>query len=276
MRGVTVRDALDGARTAIGASASQSPALDAELLLAFALGVDRAALITDPQREVTGPPVRLFQDLVRRRSVGHEPVAYLVASKGFRSIELEVDSRVLVPRPETELLVELALALPQAARVLDVGSGSGAIALALKQERPDLTVCGSDISAKALELARRNAERLELDVEFFEADLLTGIAGQWDAILSNPPYIAESQRAALPVEVIGHEPELALMAGADGLDVIRPLISAAAQSKARLLAIELGAGQAGAVAQLVAAAGFTKVAAHADLAGIERVIVGER
>ena len=107
MRGVSVRDALDGARTAIGASGSPSAALDAELLLAFALGVDRAALITDPQREITGPPVRVFQDLVRRRSVGHEPVAYLVASKGFRSIELAVDSRVLVPRPETELLVEI-------------------------------------------------------------------------------------------------------------------------------------------------------------------------
>lgn len=276
MRGVTVRDALDGARTAIGASGSESPALDAELLLAFALGVDRAALITDPQREVVGPPVRVFQDLVRRRSVGHEPVAYLVASKGFRSIELAVDSRVLVPRPETELLVELALGLPQAARVLDVGSGSGAVALALKQERPDLIISGSDISAAALELARGNARRLGLDVEFLEADLLAGLGTDWDAILSNPPYIAEIERSTLPIDVIGHEPELALMAGADGLDVIRPLIIAAAQSEARLLAIELGAGQAGAVAELVAAAGFTTVVAHADLAGIERVVVGER
>ena len=276
MRGVSVRDALDGARTAIGASGSESPALDAELLLAFALGVDRAALITDPQREVVGPPVRVFQDLVRRRSVGHEPVAYLVASKGFRSIELVVDSRVLVPRPETELLVELALELPQAARVLDVGSGSGAVALALKQERPDLLISGSDISAAALELARANARRLGLDVEFLEADLLAGLGTGWDAILSNPPYIAESERSTLPIDVIGHEPELALMAGADGLDVIRPLIIAAAQSEARLLAIELGAGQAGAVAELVAAAGFTTVVAHADLAGIERVVVGER
>lgn len=276
MRGVTVRDALDGARTAIGASGSESPALDAELLLAFALGVDRAALITDPQREVVGPPVRVFQDLVRRRSVGHEPVAYLIASKGFRSIELAVDRRVLVPRPETELLVELALGLPQAARVLDVGSGSGAVALALKQERPDLIISGSDISAAALELARGNARRLGLDVEFLEADLLAGLGTGWDAILSNPPYIAEIERSMLPIDVIGHEPELALMAGADGLDVIRPLIIAAAQSEARLLAIELGAGQAGAVAELVAAAGFTTVVAHADLAGIERVVVGER
>jgi release factor glutamine methyltransferase len=276
MRGVSVRDALDGARTAIGASGSQSPALDAELLLAFALGVDRAALITDPQREVTGPPVRVFQDLVRRRSVGHEPVAYLVASKGFRSIELEVDSRVLVPRPETELLVELALGLPPAARVLDVGTGSGAVALALKQERPDLLVCGADISADALELARSNAARLGLEVEFFQADLLDGLSTDWGAILSNPPYIAESERSTLPIDVIGHEPELALMAGADGLDVIRPLIIAAGQSEARLLALELGAGQATTVAELVTAAGFGAVTTHRDLAGIERVVVGER
>ena len=276
MRGVSVRDALDGARTAIGASGSESPALDAELLLAFALGVDRAALITDPQREVVGPPVRVFQDLVRRRSVGHEPVAYLVASKGFRSIDLQVDSRVLVPRPETELLVEIALQLPQQARVLDLGTGSGAVALALKQERPDLSVTGSDISVDALELARVNAAQLGLEVEFVEADLLEGLSGEWDAILSNPPYIAESERAGLPPDVIGHEPELALIAGADGLDVIRPLVAAAAQSEARLLGIELGAGQAGAVAELVAAAGFTEVAAHRDLAGIERVVVGER
>ena len=276
MRGVSVRDALDGARTAIGASGSESAALDAELLLAFALGVDRAALITDPQREVVGPPVRVFQDLVRRRSVGHEPVAYLVASKGFRSIDLQVDSRVLVPRPETELLVEIALQLPQQARVLDLGTGSGAVALALKQERPDLSVTGSDISVDALELARVNAAQLGLEVEFVEADLLEGLSGEWDAILSNPPYIAESERAGLPPDVIGHEPELALIAGADGLDVIRPLVAAAAQSEARLLGIELGAGQAGAVAELVAAAGFTEVAAHRDLAGIERVVVGER
>ncbi|CAB4344785.1 unannotated protein [freshwater metagenome] len=276
MRGVTVRDALDGARTAIGASGSESAALDAELLLAFALGVDRAALITDPKREITGPPVRVFQDLVRRRSVGHEPVAYLVASKGFRSIDLVVDARVLVPRPETELLVELALQLPSGARVLDVGTGSGAVALALKQERPDLLVSGADISADALDVARANAELLGLEVEFIEADLLSGLGNGWDAILSNPPYIAESDRATLPIDVIGHEPELALMAGLDGLDVIRPLIIAAAQSEARMLAIELGAGQSSAVAELIGAAGFGGVTAHSDLAGIERVVVGER
>ena len=183
---------------------------------------------------------------------------------------------MLVPRPETELLVEIALELQQQARVLDVGTGSGAVALALKQERPDLIISGSDISSGALEVARGNAERLGLEVEFFQADLLTGLGGQWDAILSNPPYIAERERASLPPDVIGHEPELALIAGADGLDVIRPLVLAAAQSDARLLAIELGAGQASAVSELISAAGFSGVTAHSDLAGIERVVVGER
>jgi len=274
MRGVSVRDALDGARTAIEASGSDTAQLDAELLLAHALGVDRAALYSDPQAEVTGPAVRTYQDLVRRRSVTHEPVAYLLGSKGFRSIDLAVDSRVLVPRPETELLVEVALQLPQSSRVLDLGTGSGAVALALKQERPDLIVAASDVSSAALELAIANAERLALDVEFFEADLLEGLGGNWDAILSNPPYVAEG--ANLPADVVAHEPRGALFAGEDGLDVIRRLVVAAAQTEASMLALEIGAGQAAEVTLLVEAAGFERVEIHNDLAAIARVVVGSR
>ena len=130
-RGVPVSEALDSAVIAIAASGSDTPRLDAELLLAHALGIDRTALFLDPDRLVQGPAVRAFQDLVRRRSAGREPVAYLLGTKGFRHIDLYVDSRVLVPRPETELLVEVALDLPAASRVLDVGTGSGAVALAL-------------------------------------------------------------------------------------------------------------------------------------------------
>ena len=271
--GVSVREALDSAVIAIAAGGSDTPRLDAEVLLAAALGVERAALFLDPAREVTGPAVRAFQDAVRRRSVGREPVAYIVGRRGFRYIELAVDGRVLVPRPETELLVEVGLELSEGARVLDVGTGSGAVALALKHERPDLVVVGTDVSADALTVARANASRLGLDVSFLQADLLDGV-GECDAVLCNPPYVAEAERATLALEIARHEPPGALFAGEDGLDVIRRLVPAA--SGAQLLAVEVGAGQAAAVTGLMRSAGFSAVAARRDLAGIERIVVGTR
>ncbi|HEV7884286.1 MAG TPA: peptide chain release factor N(5)-glutamine methyltransferase [Solirubrobacteraceae bacterium] len=273
--GASVREALDSAVIAIAAAGSDTPRLDAELLLAEALGVDRAALVIDPRREVAGPAVRAFQDAVRRRSAGREPVAYILGRRGFRHIELAVDPRVLVPRPETELLVEAGLELPAGARVVDVGTGSGAVALALKHERPDLEVLGTDVSVDALAVARANAERLGLDVELLHGDLLAGADGV-DAVLSNPPYVAERARAALAPEIVRHEPPGALFAGADGLDVIRRLVPAAATSGARRLAIEVGAGQAAAVAELMRAAGYERVGRRRDLAGIDRVVVGSR
>jgi release factor glutamine methyltransferase len=273
--GASVREALDSAVIAIAAAGSDTPRLDAELLLAEALGVDRVALVTDPRREVAGPAVRAFQDAVRRRSAGREPVAYILGRRGFRHLELAVDSRVLVPRPETELLVEVGLELPERARVVDVGTGSGAVALALKHERPDLEVLGTDSSADALEVARANAARLGLDVEFLRGDLLAGV-GEVDAVLSNPPYVADRERASLAPEIARHEPPGALFAGADGLDVIRRLVPAAVRFGARLLAIEVGAGQAAAVGELVHAAGFAEATARRDLGGIERVVVGTR
>lgn len=264
--GTPVREALDSARIAIAAAGSDTPDLDAQLLLAHALGVDRAALIMDPQRPVEGPAIRAFQDLVRRRSVRREPVAYLLGTKGFRHIDLRVDSRVLVPRPETELLVEVGLTLPPGARVHDACTGSGAVALALKHERPDLAVSASDASADAVDVARANAQRLGLDVECSVADLLAAAAGA-DAVLANPPYV--EQGSPLPPE-LAHEPARALFAGADGLAVIRRLVAACA---ARLLAIEVGAGQAPAVAALME---DRTVEVLRDLAGIERVVVGRR
>ena len=275
MRGASVAEALDGARVAIEASGSPSARLDAELLLAEVTGCDRAALVADSHREISGEQARRFQALVTRRVRGGEPVAYLLGRRGFRWIELEVDGRVLVPRPETELLVEAALGLPAGARVLDVGTGSGAVALALKQERPDLVVTGSDLSEAALEVARANRDRLGLDVTLEKADLLEGLGTGWDAILSNPPYVAEADRHLLPRE-LGHEPELALFAGSDGFAAIRRLLPAAAATEARLLAVEVGAGQAGAAAGMARAAGFAEVEAAADLAGIERVVVARR
>ena len=270
--GASVREALDSAVIAIAAAGSDTPRLDAELLLAEALGVDRIALVTDPRREVGGPAVRSFQNAVRRRSAGREPVAYILGRRGFRYLELAVDPRVLVPRPETELLVEIGLELAEGARVVDVGTGSGAVALALKHERPDLDIVATDVSADALAVARANAARLGLDVAFVHGDLLAGV-GEVDAVLSNPPYVAERERATLAPEITRHEPPGALFAGADGLDVIRRLVPAAA---AALLAIEVAAGQAEAVAELVRAAGFVRVRARRDLTGIERVVVGSR
>ncbi|MGA9315261.1 MAG: peptide chain release factor N(5)-glutamine methyltransferase [Solirubrobacteraceae bacterium] len=301
-RGTSVRDALDGAVTAIAAAGCETPRLDAELLLAHALGVSRERLFIgrmgppgatdessgrsfasarvrqgEDELVVAGPAVRTFQDFVRRRSVRHEPVAYIIGRRHFRHLELDVDSRALIPRPETELLVEIALSLPKASRVLDVGTGSGAVALALKDERPDLHVTGSDFSDGALALARGNGERLGLDVRWLTADLLEGVPDEFDAILSNPPYVPDADRAMLAPEILRHEPSCALFAGEDGLDAIRPLIGqAAARPSVCLLALEVGAGQAAVVSELMHAAGFSSVRAERDLAGIERVVIGER
>jgi len=283
LRAASVRDALDSAVIAIAASGSATPRLDAELLLAHALGVGRTALFLDPDREVGGGPARAFQALARRRSVERAPIAYLLGRQSFRRIELAVDARVLVPRPETELLVEVGLELPAGARVLDVGTGSGAIALALKDERPDLDVAGIEVSAPALAVARANAARLGLDVGLAQGDLLTPVEDpasaprallRPDAVLSNPPYVAEGD--PLPPDVARHEPREALLGGEDGLEVIRRLVPAAAASTARLLALEVGAGQAAAVAELAREEGFARVHVRRDLAGIERVVVATR
>jgi release factor glutamine methyltransferase len=281
-----VREALDGAITAIAAAGCETPRLDAELLVAHALGVPRERLLLDAARPgsgagltVAGPAVRAIQGAVRRRAVEREPVAYITGTRAFRGLTLAVDRRVLIPRPETELLVELALArLPRGARVLDVGTGSGAVALALADERPDLIVAGSDVSEDALAVARANAERLGLDaVEWLSADLLAGVPDELDAVLSNPPYVCDAERAALAPEIVRHEPPGALFAGPDGLDVVRKLVSqTATRARARLLAIEIGSGQAAAVIDLMRAAGFADARAERDLAGIERVVVGSR
>jgi len=272
----TIREALQSAITAIAAAGCETPRLDAELLLAHVLGVGREQLLTEPGLAVAGPAVRAFQDAVRRRAVEREPVAYITGSRGFRRIDLIVDRRALVPRPETELLVDAGLGLPAGARVLDLGTGSGAIALALKDERPDLNVSGSDISAGALALAEANAAHLFLDVQWLHADLLSEL-GEFDAILCNPPYVAESERARLAPEIVRHEPAQALFAGLDGLAVIRALFAQLAERPdVRFLALEVGAGQAPTVAEFARAARFDAIRFERDLARIQRVVIAER
>jgi release factor glutamine methyltransferase len=263
--------------TAFGAAGCETPRLDAEVLLAHVLGVARERLLLDDDLTVTGPAVRAFQDAVRRRSVEREPVAYIIGRRGFRRLELMSGPGALIPRPETELLVEVGLTLPVRSRVLDVGTGSGAVALALKDERPDLLLTGSDISEAALELARANGERLGLEVKWLRADLLAGVQDEFDAVLANPPYVAESERESLAPEILRHEPPQALFAGEDGLAVTGELLSQlAGRSRVSFVALEVGEGQATPVAGLTRAAGFQAVRAERDLAGIERVVVGER
>ena len=266
----TVRDALDSAVIALTAVGVGTPRLDAEVLLAAAMQVDRAVLIANPQRGLSPSEAGTFRELARRRSQ-REPVAYILGRKGFRRLELEVDPRVLIPRPETEHVVEAALDLPAGARVVDVGTGSGAIALALADERPDLRVVATDISADALAVARANAARLGLAVEFVEGDLLEGVSGPIDAVVSNPPYVRDGERLA--PELIRYEPDVALYGGDEGLDVYRRLAPAAAV--ASFVAFEIAGWLGDAVSELVGAEGFTTHVVK-DLAGIDRVVVGRR
>lgn len=276
----SVSEALGAAVDGLAAAGVEDPRLDAEVLLGEAMGRERAALVAEPGAEVTPAAARRFGEMVRRR-LRREPVAYILGRKGFRRLELAVDSRVLIPRPETELLVELALEL-RPARVLDVGTGSGAIALAVADELPDAEVVAADTSPGALEVARANAERLGLDerVRFVERTLPDDGDG-FDLVLANLPYVAERDWPSLQPEVTRHEPREALLAGPDGLDAYRALIPECALRLSRYaermrgaLAVEVGEGQAPAVAELMSAAGLGEVEVRRDLAGIERVVVG--
>jgi len=201
--------------------------------------------------------------LERRRA--HEPVAYIVGSRAFRRLELAVDPRVLIPRPETELLVEVALELPVGARVHEVGTGSGAVALALRDERPDLVVAATERSPGAAANARENAARLGIELEVAVG---SGVpSGPFDLVVANLPYVREDEWAALAPEITGHEPGEALLAGTDGLDEIRSLVAAA--TPGQRVALEHAPAQAAAVRALL-----REARTRADLAGRERVTVG--
>ena len=265
--GPTVAAALRDATSLLAAAGCDTPRLDGELLLAHTLGVGRERLVLSAREELEPAMRARFGALLGRRSA-REPVAYITGEKAFRRITLHVDRRVLIPRPETELLVEVGLTLPLGASVVDVGTGSGAVALALADERPDLVLLGTDVDPGALAVARENAARLGSRVEFVCADLLDGIDRRFDAVLANLPYVANG--ADLPPEVARYEPAAALFAGADGLDVIRRLIGSLPAPP--LLALEVGAGQAPAVASMLAGS----VEVVRDLAGHGRVVVARR
>ena len=265
----TVGLALAGARDRLAAAGCDTPRLDAEVLLAEVLGVGRERLVLDRDGALSQPAAARFTELLARRAQ-REPVAYILGRRDFRRLTLAVDPRVLIPRPETELLVEVGLELAPGARVLEVGTGSGAVALALKDERPDLRVRGTDLSADALAVARGNAQRLGLDVDFAVADLLD--AAPADAVLANLPYVPAG--TALAPEIARYEPAGALFAGADGLDAVRRLIARLPGRTVMLAALEVAPDQAGAVAGMLAASGWRTVDVRRDLAGGERVVVG--
>jgi release factor glutamine methyltransferase len=267
----SVREAVTAATDAMRAAGVEEPALDAELLLAEAGGWERAHLVAHSSAEVSPHAARRFGEAVRRR-LRREPVAYILGRKGFRRIELAVDWRVLIPRPETELLVELALELGPRT-VLDVGTGSGAVALAIADEMPECEVTATDTSSAALEVAEANAERLGL------ADRVRCLHGsvppdeEFDLTVANLPYVANGEWATLQPEVTRWEPRDALLGGLDGLDSIRRLVPEVEQGT---LALEVGKGQADTVAALMRDAGFEDIRTRRDLAGIERVVWGRR
>lgn len=267
------RALIDRAAGRLAEAGVETPRLDAELLLAAAAGATRSeilARLVDPSDAAA-----TFDAWIARRAA-REPLAYITGSQGFRNIELAVDRRVLIPRSETELLVAV-VKVDRPCGILDVATGSGAVALALADELPDANVTACDVSADALDLARTNAEALGLSrVDFIESDLLSAVEGSFDAIAANLPYVEAATIATLQPEVAEFEPRLALDGGEDGLDLVREL---AAQATGHLkpagqLALEIGMGQAGQTEQILRAAGFVEIERHEDLAGIERVVSG--
>ena len=269
----------EGARRLHGATAAAepgaTPALDAELLLAHTQGLPRARLRSHPETPVDAASAARYRDLIERRAAG-EPLAYLTGWREFWSLRLAVSPSVLVPRPETELLVERALALRTAAagRVVDLGTGSGAIALALAHERPHWQVIATDLSAPALEVARANARELRLtSIEFRQGSWFAPLTGmRFDLIVSNPPYVA-ARDPVMSGAALAREPRIALTPGEDGLASLQAIVRGAPQHlvPGGWLLLEHGTTQGAQVRHELVLAGFGYVRSHTDLAGHERM-----
>jgi release factor glutamine methyltransferase len=270
-----VRDMLAAAASRLEDAGVESPRVDAELLLAHVLGTTRSGLSADSRRELTADEVAQLERLLDRRVV-REPLAYVLGEWGFRRLTLKVDPRVLVPRPETEVVVERCLArlAGQAEpRVLDVGTGSGAIALAIADELPGARVTAIDASEDALAVARENAARTGLDIELVRRDLFEGLPdGPWDLVVSNPPYIREEEVDALGPEVRDWEPRAAVV----GAGTTEGVASAArlVLRPGGALVLETAGGRAEDVARLLRALGYEDVRVRDDLTGLSRVAEG--
>lgn len=265
----------------------ESPDLDARLLAGAVLSLDLTGLVTQAARQLTADEADRLNASAQRRIAG-EPVARILGAKEFWGLPLEVSAATLSPRPDTETVIEAALEHLRAdgltrapLRIADLGTGTGAILLALLTELPEATGVGTDISTAALETARQNAASLGLDAraDFIVSDYARDLSGPFDLIVSNPPYIRSAEIAALAIEVRGHDPHLALDGGPDGLDAYRRIAPQAAQrlTPGGLLVLEIGQGQEGDVAALMTAAGLTMTGApKPDLAGIIRVVTGRQ
>ncbi|MBX3128224.1 MAG: peptide chain release factor N(5)-glutamine methyltransferase [Polyangiaceae bacterium] len=258
-----------------------SPRLDAELVIAHALGVDRIRLILERDRPLSPAELAGVRELIKRRR-GGEPVSYILGSREFYGLPFRVAPAVLIPRADTETLVEVALAATRArsmhGALLDLCTGSGCVAIAFARQRRTWRVTGADIEEAALEVARHNALRLGVlpNVDFVQGDLFDAVASprRFDAIVGNPPYIPSTLVEQLDPGIRDFEPRIALDGGADGLDIVRRIVSGAAErlTPGGSLALELHYDQAERVSALLAAAGFGEIAVHRDHAGHQRVV----
>jgi release factor glutamine methyltransferase len=272
---VRAREALARTSDRLEIAGIETGRVDAEILLAHVLETTRSSFLSDLDRELEQGELDDLEGLVSRREQ-REPLAYVLGQWGFRRLTLAVDPRVLVPRPETEVLVERCLAIlagVEAPRVLDVGTGSGAIALAIADEHPGARVTAIDSSAGALEVARANAARSGIEIELREADLHAGLpAGPWDLVVSNPPYVLPGEIDALEPEVREWEPRTALV----GEGATEAIATAAPQGlrPGGALVLEVAAGDAARVAELLRGLGFRRVRTSLDLSGRDRVVEG--